>query len=120
MAAEEFPAAEEVDAVRKALVEAGNKFNNEVNVVPDGYYLIRSNMTDYVKNENDIYLTLYNDTTPGWTHREKTSAQLWKVTKLAEGGYALQNVKNKMYMNKAANSSNGSLVNMTKELETPA
>lgn len=120
VAAEEFPAAEEVDAVRKALVEAGNKFNNEVNVVPDGYYIIRSNMEDYVKNENYIYLTLYNDTTPGWTHREKTSAQLWKVTKLAEGGYALQNVKNKMYMNKAEKSSNGSLVNMTKELETPA
>ncbi len=118
--AAEAPATEELVAAYKALVEASEKFNNEISVVPDGYYAIRSNMADFVKNNNDIYLTLYNDTTPGWTHKETTAAQIWKVTKLAEGGYALQNFKNKMYINKAAKSENGSLVDMTKELVTPA
>ncbi len=120
VAAAEIPAVEELEAAIKALTEAGDKFNAEVNVVPDGYYAIRSNFENYLKNDNAIYLSLYNDTTPGWTHKETTAAQIWKVTKLAEGGYALQNMKNKMYMNKAAKSENGSLVDMTKELVTPA
>ena len=120
LAATEIPAVEELEAAAKTLAEAGDKFNAEVNVVPDGYYVIRSNFANYVKNDNAIYLSLYNDTTPGWTHKENTAAQIWKVTKLAEGGYALQNMKNKMYMNKAEKSENGSLVDMTKELVTPA
>ena len=75
-------------------------------------------MASYVQNMNEIYLSLYNDTTPGWKNFVKSTEQVWKLKNLPGGGYTIQNVKNKMYLNKAEKSSNGYLVNMTAEPET--
>ena len=108
---------DEINAASKAVVDAGEAFKKEVNVVPDGYYRIRSNYANFAKNDNDAYFALYNDSLPGWKHYQKTTEQLWKITSVA-GGYTIQNVKNGMYLNKAVQSANGSLVDMTTRPET--
>ena len=113
-----LPDAETVRNARLDLVKKAEAFNNEVNIIPDGYYRFRSNMALYVQNMNEIYLSLYNDTTPGWKNFVKSTEQVWKLKNLPGGGYTIQNVKNKMYLNKAEESSNGYLVNMTAEPET--
>lgn len=109
--------AEGMDAAAAKLTEMADKFLNSVNVVPNGYYRIRANYVNFAKNDNDAYFALYNDSTPGWKHYQKTSEQIWKITAV-DGGYTVQNVKNGMYINKAPDKNNGSLVDMTKEPET--
>ena len=108
---------DEINAARKAIVDAGEAFKKEVNVVPDGYYRIRSNYANFHANENDAFFALYNDSLPGWKHYQNTTEQLWKITSVADG-YTIQNMKNGMYLNKAAKSSNGSLIDMTAQPET--
>ena len=107
----------ELEAAKNTLVAAGDKFNTEVNTVPDGYYRIHSRFPLYAENDNDIYFALYNDTLPGWKHYQKTTEQIWKISNIA-GGYTIQNVKNGKYINKADTTVNGSIVNMTAQPET--
>lgn len=107
----------QIDEAAEALASAAENFKNEVNSVPDGYYRIRSNYPKFHANDNDAYFALYNDSTPGWKHYEKTTEQLWKIAKV-ENGFSIQNVKNGMYLNKAARSANFSLVDMTPQFET--
>lgn len=109
--------AEETDAAREALVAAAGKFNAEVGNIPEGYYRIRSNYDVYASNYNDIYLSLNDGTTPGWAHYQNIPSQLWKIAKV-DGGYTVQNAKNSLYLSKAAEAANGSLVSMTPQAET--
>ena len=109
--------AEELAAAGTNLATLAEQFKKTINTVPDGYYTIRSAYANFVKNDNDAFFALYNDSTPGWKHYQKTTEQLWKVANV-EGGYTIQNVKNGMYLNKAARSSNGSFVDMTTQPET--
>ena len=114
-----LPDAATVRAARLDLIKKGDAFYNEVNVIPDGYYRIRSNMAAYAENMNTIYMSLYDETTPGWKHYKNSIEQVWKITNLPGGGYTIQNLKNKMYLNKAEQSANGNLVDMTTEPVTP-
>lgn len=107
----------EMDAARTALENAVAAFNSQVSNVPDGYYRVRSNYTNFRKNDNDAYFALSGESAPGWRHYEKTTAQLWKITNV-DGGYTIQNVKNGMYLDKAESSANGSLVGMTAQPQT--
>ena len=102
-----------------ANLEAAVKaYKAEVNTVPDGYYRFKGNYRVYANNYNDIYVNVYNDSTPGWAHLENTTDYIWKVTNLPDGNFTIQNVKTGKYLNKAAAPQNGSIVSLTDQPET--